>query len=124
LTKTYTYDQNSNLVSETNENGETISYTYDKLNRKKKISYVSLNEELTRVNVTLTKEYDNMGNLIKSVDALGNITTNKYSLKGNFEQVIQTRKINGVDEKIINVFHVRAVQSPSDSTVGSFVTVY
>ncbi len=98
----YTYDANGNVESytqrasrdtgsllgaggscpsmDTNRDGFTLSYTYDSLDRIRKISGSGGEQK--------SYTYDAAGNVTSMTDALGNITRYEYTLAGELEKVI------------------------------------
>lgn len=80
-----TYDpENRRLTQSLTRAGQTISFTYDDLNRlKTKTISDSLNPSF---NNALTNKYDLVGRLLRTVDNAGTIT-NTYDLAGRLTQV-------------------------------------
>ena len=60
----YTYDENSNVLTET-RNGNTTSYVYDSLNRLVLVTYSD--------NSSVSYEYDGFGNRVREVYSNGDI---------------------------------------------------
>ena len=74
-THLYVYDEQGNVISQTNPLGETTTHTYDSKGR-----------ELTVTNPlgeSTTNEYDAKGNLISTTDALGNSESTTYNDKNS-----------------------------------------
>ncbi len=63
----YVYDANGTINTSTYGNGDTVSYTYDSLDRVIATSYNGIS--------TYESEYNREGLLTKSVDAENNVTT-------------------------------------------------
>ena len=66
----YTYDAGGNIISKTDEEGNTSFFEYDALNRLVKI--IDPMGGVTRIS------YDNRGNVLSTEDPKGGITTNRY----------------------------------------------
>ena len=67
----YVYDDNGNILVETNALGETVTRSYDQNGN-----------ELSRTNhlgETTSWTYDERGNQLSETDPLGNVTTSSYS---------------------------------------------
>ncbi len=71
----YTYDQSGNILSETNELGETTTYRYDNVG--------NILQRVTPGGHKTTYTYDETGQLVKSVDPVGNTVSYEYDDKGN-----------------------------------------
>ena len=69
------YDDNGNLISTTDRDGNVISYSYDSMNRV--VSTTDANGAVTTV------EYDGNGNVTKTIDPLNNITLYTYDSMNN-----------------------------------------
>ncbi len=95
----YTYDNNLNVTSETDANGNTTTYTYDAdgnmltkteayataLQRTTTYTYNAFGQTLTITDpdgYVTTYAYDATGNLLQEIDSLGNVTTHTYDSKG------------------------------------------
>jgi YD repeat-containing protein len=72
------YDNNGNLLSTTDANGNTVTYTYDTNN-----NMLTQTAQLNGSPVTTSYTYNNLAEVLTMTDALGNTTTNTYDAKGN-----------------------------------------
>jgi YD repeat-containing protein len=79
-----TYDVNGNLLTETDELGNTTTYTYDSNNNTASVSK-QLN---TNTPVTTSHTYNSLGEVLTSTNPLGNVTTNSYDANGNLLSVM------------------------------------
>ncbi len=81
------YDSLSNVISTTDHLGLTTSYTYDRLNRRIRITYPDA--DLTdQVNAPSDKfTYDDNDNLTSETNALGRVTTYTYNRLGQKSSV-------------------------------------
>lgn len=70
ITETYTWDGNSRLVAETDDNGHTTSYTYDELDRR-------VSERFADGTVKVLV-FDRDDNLIESIDQNGTLCRYRY----------------------------------------------
>ena len=77
------YDNNENIVSETNAAGDTIRYEYDKLDMLVKI--------ITPEGGERRFSYDKVGNMTKIIDELGNVTSYEYTSNGKLSKVIDAK---------------------------------
>ena len=82
--KRYVYDSNNKLVTETDYNGETVTYEYSEKERKVKISYPS--------GLIKIFEKDNKGNLVKIVQSDSNtgltyLTVNVFDRENRLVEV-------------------------------------
>jgi RHS repeat-associated protein len=68
----YTYDANSRLVSQTDDNGNVTSYGYDSLNRKVLTTYADT--------TTVAYAYDKDDNLVTKTDQNGSVFTHSYDV--------------------------------------------
>ncbi len=73
-----TYDDNANLLTTTDANGNTVSYTYDGNN-----NMTSKTAQLNGQPVTTSYTYNNLAEVLSMTDALGNTTINTYDGHGN-----------------------------------------
>ncbi len=85
---TMVYDDYGNMVSKTDPEGNTTTYTYNNLGMK-------LTQEDPRGN-TWTFTYDDAGNMETQTDPLGNVTRYEYNAAGN--RVSVTDAMGGVYE--------------------------
>ncbi len=77
------YDNNENIISETNAAGDTIRYEYDKLDMLVKI--------ITPEGGERRFSYDKVGNMTKIIDELGNVTSYEYTSNGKLSKVIDAK---------------------------------
>ena len=77
------YDNNENIVSETNAAGDIIRYEYDKLDMLVKI--------ITPEGGERRFLYDKVGNMTKLIDELGNVTSYEYTSNGKLSKVIDAK---------------------------------
>jgi RHS repeat-associated protein len=75
----HTYDANSNVLSTTDANGHTTSYTYDSANNM--LSQTAHLDDGTPVATSYT--YNSFSEVLTMTDPLGHVTTNTYDTKGN-----------------------------------------
>ena len=75
----HTYDGNSNVLSTTDTNGHTTSYTYDSANNM--LSQTAHLDDGTPVTTSYT--YNSFSEVLTMTDPLGHVTTNTYDAKGN-----------------------------------------
>ena len=80
---TYTYDLNGNRLSVTDALGNSITYTYDHMNRLTSISE-HFKDGTTN---TTTNIYDELGRLIRVIDAEGRQTDYEYDALGRLVKV-------------------------------------
>ena len=73
------YDSSGNLLSATDANGNTISYTYDA--NSNLLSQTAHLDADTPVTTSYT--YNALGEVLTMTDPLGNVTTNTYDSNGN-----------------------------------------
>ena len=92
LTRTYTYDDDMNMTSETDPRGHTTRYEYDARSNVTKVTdaengvtsfeYEEAFYQITKIKDALDREtkfeYDDRGNLTRITDALGNQTNFTY----------------------------------------------
>jgi YD repeat-containing protein len=74
VAQTWAYDNQLNVLSKTNGQGQTTSYTYD-----------AAGNPLTVTNAlgTTTYTYNGFGQVLSATDSLGLLVTNTYDVKGN-----------------------------------------
>ena len=96
------YDENGNVIKEIDEEGNIVTHKYDSLNRE-----ISMTEGESKVtswtyslshrnpktstnpkNETTNFEYDEFGNLIKTIAPDGSMTKISYDEKGNYIQTV------------------------------------
>ncbi|MFZ3265601.1 MAG: IPT/TIG domain-containing protein [Terriglobales bacterium] len=77
-----TYDSNGNLLTTTDANSNTISYTYDANN-----NVLSKTAQLNGSPVTTSYTYNSFGEVLTMTDPLGHTTTNTYDSHGNLLSV-------------------------------------
>ena len=78
-----TYDASGNTLTETDELGNTTTYTYDSNN-----NVASVSKQLnTSTTVTTSYTYNSFGEVLTATDPLGNVTTNSYDTHGNLLSV-------------------------------------
>jgi RHS repeat-associated protein len=75
----YTYDNNGNVLSRTDENNNTTFYTYDSNNNVLTVK-VPISPGVT---ATTTYTYNSLSEVLTSQDPLGSVTTNTYDGNGN-----------------------------------------
>ncbi len=75
----FVYDEEGNVLSQTNPLGETTERTYDDKGNELTITDPEGN--------TITNEYDSHGNLINTTDALGNTEVTSYNDKNSPESI-------------------------------------
>ncbi len=73
-TKARTYDSRDNVLSETNEEGETTTWTYDDRNQKL--------TETNALNETTTWTYSGLGRMTSMTDPRGAVTTWTFDSRG------------------------------------------
>jgi RHS repeat-associated protein len=73
-----TYDSNGNMLTRTDANGNTVTYTYDTNN-----NVLSKSAQLNGSAVTTSYTYNSFGEVLTMTDPLGNTTTNTYDANGN-----------------------------------------
>ena len=76
------YDTYGNLLSTTDANGNTVTYTYDGNN-----NMLSQTAQLNGSPVTTSYTYNNFAEVLTMTDPLGNTTTNTYDANGNLLSV-------------------------------------
>ncbi len=94
LTTVYTYDANGNVLTATDPNGTTVTYTYDLINRQLRASQPGVDEDDTAVTIATSRTYDWAGNVLTSTDALANVTEYTYDNRGFLSKV--TNPLDGV----------------------------
>ncbi len=70
----FTYDENGNVLSQTDPNGNTRTFTYDEYGNKL--------TDTDPLGNTTAFTYDDLGNITSITDAMGNITSLEYDLLG------------------------------------------
>ncbi len=80
LTRTYTYDDDMNMTSETDPRGHVTRYEYDSKGNVTKITD-------TENNVTAFEYEEKYNQVTKITDALGRETTFEYDDRGNLKQI-------------------------------------
>ncbi len=107
LTRTYTYDDDMNMISETDPRGHATRYEYDSRGNVTKITdpednvtsfeYEDKYNQVTKITDALNREtkfdYDDRGNLIRITDALENQTNFTYD--GANGDLLTVRNANG-----------------------------
>jgi RHS repeat-associated protein len=78
-TSTYTYDPFGELLSATNANNQTISYSYNSLGEQTSLTYPLPGITSTEVSPTITYGYDLAGNISDVSDFSGNAATIAYN---------------------------------------------
>lgn len=78
----YVYDKNGNLISITTPDGNTMVYTYDKLNRLIGTSAGGQDEMGTSVQIVTSKTLTWDGKDLTVTDARGNVTQYVYHARG------------------------------------------
>lgn len=87
----YSFDSSGRVLSATNENGNTTSYTYDSIgNLLTKTVPISPGHT-----ATTTYTYNSFGEVLTATDPLGNVTTNTYDANGNLLSVKTPAPGNG-----------------------------
>jgi len=80
---TYTYDPFGELISTTNGQGQTTSYTYDSSGDKTSINYPLSSTLLSNLSSSiLSYGQDNAGNITNVSDFVGRATTTTYNKDG------------------------------------------
>ncbi len=69
-TKSFTYDKNGNLETETDWKGRVTTYTNDALNQRTHVR--------SRLGDTMSLDYDEVGNVVSMTDVAGFVTTYEY----------------------------------------------
>jgi RHS repeat-associated protein len=80
---TNTFDSYGNVLSTTDPNGNTTSYTYDSYNNLTSVTQPSVSGGTPTTSYT----YNSFGKVLTAADPLGNVTTNTYDSKGNLTSV-------------------------------------
>ncbi|MBI1747675.1 MAG: hypothetical protein HYR55_13975, partial [Acidobacteria bacterium] len=75
----HTYDDSGNMLTTTDGNGHTTTYTYDGANNM--LSQTAHLDDGTPVTTSYT--YNSFGEVLNMTDPLGHVTTNTYDAKGN-----------------------------------------
>ncbi|HUP81685.1 MAG TPA: RHS repeat-associated core domain-containing protein, partial [Pirellula sp.] len=102
-TASYTYDENANVLSETDTLGNTVRFTYDLAGRR-----------LTATGptgVTSKTEYDEHGRPRKSIDGLGNVIVSTFNERG---RLTSTTNQNG-DTQLVSYDEHGWVLSATDA---------
>jgi RHS repeat-associated protein len=73
-----TYDSQGHVLSRTDENGHTTTYTYDSNG-----NVASVTVPTGSGNATTSYTYNSFGEVLTTTDPLGNVTTNTYDANGN-----------------------------------------
>lgn len=127
---TSTYDPEGNKLTDTDRNGQTTSYEYDKLNRLVKTTYPddSFSEmvydaagrvfsETDENGHTSTYVYDKAGRRTQVTDASGNTSTFEYDVNGNL--VKETDALGRVTQYQYDVMDRRIKVSYADTSESS-----
>jgi len=112
---TYTYDNNSNKVTET-VNGHTTSYQYDAMNRLTLVTYP------TTPATTMSYTYDFRGNVIDATDQSGHVTHNEYDLPGRLVAV--TLGYGTADASRRTIAYDAANRMTSETDANNHTTTY
>lgn len=108
--RNYTYDNNSNLLTEQNRRGVTITRTYDALNFVRSVSYSSANAAaVTTWDATGATDVDKLGHPVHFKDQYGQVTSLEYdgmhrvrlrTLPGDYtEEIVYDNNNNVVSAK-------------------------
>ena len=92
----YTHDGKGNVLSRTDENGNTTTYTYDSNGNLHTVT-VPISSGHT---ATATYTYNSFGEVLTATDPLGNVTTNTYDTNGNLLSVTTPAPGNGVSASV------------------------
>jgi RHS repeat-associated protein len=92
----YTSDASGNVLSRTDENGNTTTYTYDS-NGNVLTATVPISSGHT---ATTTYTYNSFGEVLTATDPLNNVTTNTYDAKGNLLSVTTPAPGNGASASV------------------------
>jgi RHS repeat-associated protein len=92
----YIYDGLGRVLSRTDENGNTTSYTYDSNNNVLTVT-VPITSSHT---ATTTYTYNSFGEVLTTTDPLGNVTTNIYDANGNLLTVTTPAPGNGASASV------------------------
>lgn len=91
LITSYTYDKGGNVLTVTAPNGVTTTYGYDKLDRQISVSQPGQDENGNPVNIITSQTYNYAGKVLTSTDAKGNKTTYVYDGKQQLVRVIDAK---------------------------------
>lgn len=114
------YDGNGNLLQQQDARGNSISYTYDELNRPKTITYADQSE-----NTIFT--YDNGSNSVGRLTKVQNgVSSNSYYYDEHGNTNMEVQKIDGVDYSITYGYdkadHLTNIVYPSKAQVAYIYT--
>ncbi|WP_372371342.1 RHS repeat-associated core domain-containing protein [Candidatus Uabimicrobium sp. HlEnr_7] len=97
ITETTTYDQNSRVLSVTDDNGNTTGYQYDNLNRLIKTVYADIRET--------TIEYDKDSNIIRTTDNNNNVCDYTFdAINRTIEKNISRSVSNNIEGTTLQTF--------------------
>ncbi|MDD3304365.1 MAG: DUF6531 domain-containing protein, partial [Clostridia bacterium] len=109
----YTYDNNDNILTKTDEEGHIESYEYDSNDNKTKYTdrkgnvtkyeydvKGNLLKVINALNKATSYTYDNAGNLLTQTDAKGNVTQYQYDKRSN-----ETKKIDQLGNEETKVYN-------------------
>jgi RHS repeat-associated protein len=92
----YEYDDYGHVLSRTDENGHTTTYTYDSQGNVLTVT-VPISAS---VSATTTYTYNSFGEVLTATDPLGNVMTNTYDANGNLLSVTTPTPGNGVSASV------------------------
>ncbi len=88
------YDNDGRLISLTDSDGETVTFTHDVAGQQELVTDAAGN--------TTVLEYDDRGNVVRSTDPLGGVTLSSYDADGN-----QISTTNPLGETVTRTFDAR-----------------
>lgn len=91
LITAYSYDKEGKLTKIVTP-GKTVSYKYDSMGRQTEESYISQDENGLPAVVVKKTEYNWSGNVVRSIDPKGNITTYEYDKREQLIKQVKTTK--------------------------------